>query len=122
MVEKFDLDDEVLKEEGIGYVPDRRFNNRFEEQGLNCPYEHCIETMPLYEDEVQKARGLGYFSRMIPGRGFVPCDSSEQGAAEDLNRVISEFGYSPKSCRLYGHDCPGAEEQVEKCTSEGMFD
>ncbi len=122
MVEKFDLDNKVLKEKGVGYVPDRRFNNRFEGQGLNCPYEHCIETMPLYEDEVQKARKLGYFAKMTLGRGWVPCDSSELDATEDCSRVIREFGYSSKSCRLYGHECPGAKKQVEKCALEGMFD
>ena len=117
MVKKFHLDDKVLKENGVGYVQDKRFNLDWESQGLNCPYEHCIETMPLHEDEAAKARKLGYFT-IFTGGNWVSCSSSEPGATEDLNRVILEFGYSQKSCGLFGHKCPGEEKQVKECELE----
>ena len=46
---KFSLSDKILEKHGTGYVPDKRFNRNWKKQGLDCPFEHCIETMPLRE-------------------------------------------------------------------------
>ena len=148
MIEKFRLDEKLLKEHGTGYVPDKRYNERFKEQGLNCPYEHCIEIMPLHEDEGIEAVCKGRIVDLRKDPGFHFMDKNrimqlpkeepelyreirkvldEKGIKDnecwfrpDLN--INEFGHSPKSCRLYGHECPGGKEQVDKCAAEGMFD
>jgi hypothetical protein len=59
MAEQFHLDDKVLKEIPRGYIEDTRFNLDWQRQGLVCPYEHCIETMPTGEEESMEAVKLG---------------------------------------------------------------
>jgi len=66
-----DLAAEINKTFRLGYSTDFTPLDNFEKYGLSCPWEHCIENMPL-----------------------------ENGAA---------------SCPLWGHDCPGGEEQVILC-------
>ena len=150
MVEKFKLTNEELKKHGVGYVPDRRYNERFGEQGLRCQYHHCIETIPLHEEEGREAvkRGMLIDLRKDPGFGFMVKDRiirspqeeprlykeirrvlDERGIKDnecwfrpDLNTYISQFGQSRANCRLFGHQCPGGKEQVDKCAAEGMFD
>jgi hypothetical protein len=119
-MEKFRLELEMLRKHGTGYVPDKRYNENFSEQGLVCPYEHCIEMMPLHEEEERRAVELEYFA-VLTNNGWISCDSSTPGAMPDLNRYIEEFGIDPKSCGLFGHDCPGGKKQVNKCRSEGIF-
>jgi len=150
MAEKFRLDDKLLEKHGTGYVPDKRYNERFEEQGLNCPYEHCIETMPLHEEERREVvkRGMLVDLRKDPGFHFMNVSAikqlpknepelykeirrilDERGIKDDecwfmpdLNRYMREFGDAPNNCRLYGHQCPGGKIQVDQCASKGMFE
>jgi len=149
MIKKFRLKDETLNQYGTGYVPDKRYNERFGEQGLNCPYEHCIETMPLLKDEAIKAvekemiidlRKDPMFHIMDKNRiREIPKEKPElykkiralldkREIKDDecwfypnLNNYISEFGNSPDNCKLYGHQCPGGGEQVKECNLEGIF-
>lgn len=149
MVEKFKLDDKLLEKYGTGYVPDRRYNERYDEQGLNCPYEHCIETMPLHEEEKKEAvkRGMLVDLREDPAFSImdkkrimqIPQEEPElyreirkildkKGIKDnecwfmpDLNSYFREFRDAPNSCRLYGHQCPGGKKQVDECASKGMF-
>ena len=60
----------------IGYCINFEANNNYNEQELMCPYEHCIEFMPLEKEEKKN------------------------------------------SCPIFGHNCPGEEEQVKKCKKE----
>ena len=150
MVKKFRLDEETLKKYGVGYVLDKRFNSLYKKQGLNCPYQHCIETMPLHEKEKLEALQRGWLIDLRKEPGFEDMDSENirqaqkrdpalyekirafldiQGIKDDecwfrpdFSRYIIEFGEASDSCRLYGHQCPGGKEQVDKCASEGMFD
>ena len=39
---------------------------------------------------VAEARALGWYSKLIPGSGWVSCDPSDPDATEDLNRLYSE--------------------------------
>jgi Zn-finger nucleic acid-binding protein len=46
---------------------------------------------------VAEARELGWYSKLVPGRGWVSCDKDDEGASEDLNRytVYSMTGKDP---------------------------
>lgn len=58
-----------------GYSRCFEYNEKWAEQGGICPYEHCIENMPL-----------------------------------------PPFGNNPrKACPVFGHECPGREEDVQHC-------
>ncbi len=148
MIEKFKLEDEVLGEYGVGYVPDKRFNEKFREQGLDCPYEHCMETMPSQEDESIDAVKKGMIvdirkdpAFMVIGKTRIkelPKEEPElyceirkildkRGIEDeacwffpDLNKYITEFGNSPLSCGRFRHYCPSGEEQVNLCKGK-MF-
>lgn len=65
--------EELNKSFSIGYCLNFNSNEWYKEQGLSCPWEHCIELMNLPKDRTKE------------------------------------------SCPIYGHDCPGGENQVMKC-------
>ena len=72
-----------------------------------CPYGPLVEQFPLYEDENQKAVELGWYVRLVKGKGWVPCSKDDDGATPDVNRVFKEFGSLNKhSCMVFGHICP----------------
>ncbi len=80
----------------------------FHEDGCDieqCPYCggqliscDCDRRAPL-DDRLQWAgtwpgvvecREFGWYAKLVPGRGWVPCGPGEPGAAEDLNRLHTE--------------------------------
>ena len=105
----------ICKVANCGYSRCFEYNEKYLEQNGICGYEHCIENMPLYEEESNECIRLGYFVKLVKGKGWVRCNQDDEGATPDLNRYISEFGPSNKSCPIFGHDCPGDKEQVEVC-------
>jgi len=39
---------------------------------------------------VAQCREFGWYARLVPVRGWLPCRADESGAAEDLNRLHAE--------------------------------
>jgi len=72
----------------------------------DCPYcggqlascDHCFEYPP--DDDrmpwtgewpgVTEAREFGWYAKLVPGRGWMPCEPNETGAQENLNRLRDE--------------------------------
>jgi hypothetical protein len=72
-----------------------------------CPYGPLVEQFPLHEDENAKAVELGWYAKLVKGKGWVPCSKNDAGAIPDTNRVFKEFGSLNKhSCNVFGHICP----------------
>jgi len=44
------------------------------------------------EDDCER---LGWFARLDPGRGWVPCDPDAPGAQPDINRLYAEAEWEP---------------------------
>ena len=72
-----------------------------------CPYGPLVEQFPLHEKALKKAIELGYYSKLVKGKGWIPCDKDDIGAYPDISRIIEEFGnIDEHSCEIFGHDCP----------------
>jgi hypothetical protein len=72
-----------------------------------CPYGPLVEQFPLNEEEAAKAEELGWYAKLVRGKGWVPCKKEDEGAIPDINRVIEKFGsLNAHSCDIFGHICP----------------
>ena len=72
-----------------------------------CPYGPLVEQFPLSEAEMARAKELGWYAKLVKGKGWIPCGKKEKGAIPDINRVILEFGrLDERECDLFGHVCP----------------
>jgi hypothetical protein len=45
---------------------------------------------------VEECREFGWYSKMVPGKGWVRCEKEESGATEDLNRLAVEAKWNSK--------------------------
>jgi hypothetical protein len=61
----FSIVEELNDSVSLGFSPDFAPNERWEEQGLTCKYEHCIEHMPLQAR--RWAGSCGLFGHDCPG-------------------------------------------------------
>lgn len=98
-----------------------------------CPYGPLVEQFPLHEDEIAKAIELGWYAKLVEGKGWVPCSKDDAGATPDLNRVFEKFGSLNKhACNVFGHICPvffvnepltetGELRKVNRSIPRGMF-
>ena len=72
-----------------------------------CPYGPLVEQFPLLEDEAEKAVELGWYVRLVKGKGWIPCNRNDVGVVPNVNRVLLEFGsLNEHSCDIFGHICP----------------
>lgn len=72
-----------------------------------CPYGPLVEDFSLYEDEKQKAIELGWYTKLVKGKGWVPCGKDDVGAIPNISRVTDEFGIlNEQACLIFGHICP----------------
>jgi len=72
-----------------------------------CPYGPLVEQFPLNPDEAEKAVELGWYAKLVKGKGWLQCNKDDIEAIPDINRVFSEFGsLSKNSCEIFGHICP----------------
>ena len=53
------------------------------QSALNCFVSWLDEFNGLAE-----CREYGFWAKLVKGKGWVPCDRDEQGATEDLNRLV----------------------------------
>ena len=60
----------------VGYSKNHEYNEDFEEMGLACPYEHCIETCELKENS---PTSCSVFGHSCPGGlgQIISCDSDD---------------------------------------------
>ncbi len=56
---------------------------------------------------VAECREFGWFARLVPGRGWVPCEADEEGAVEDLNRLRVEAIWDRELQRFVLHRSQG---------------
>jgi hypothetical protein len=99
----------------MGYIKIFKPNLNFLRQGLICPWEHCIEYMPLNPEDEKD-----YISDMIEKLNLntIPKETIEKvlkiinSNVSNLNKVEN---LKPFSCKIFGHCCPGGKEQVKLC-------
>jgi hypothetical protein len=49
---------------------------------------------------VDDCRRFGWYARLVPEKGWVPCDPGEEGAAEGLNRLHKEARWDRAETRF----------------------
>jgi hypothetical protein len=113
-----------------GYMNDMRPNFTYRQHGLYCPWEHCIELMPL--PPMSKAEWLE--SREDDRRRLAASEASEldEGVLRILTERVNEdvpewvvdepdMQLRSRSCPVFGHACPAGEEQAQTCRRLGEF-
>jgi hypothetical protein len=74
-------------------------------QLISCP---CRRKPPLVDrmpwsglwPGVAECQEFGWFSRLTPGKGWMPCEADEPGAVEDLNRLHTEARWDREEKRF----------------------
>lgn len=104
----------------IGYSPNFSPNRHWDEQGLICEYEHCIENMPLpdiprseritWKMNIEAAIAAGRYDD-DPSRKAMLTRMVAQPIPDDAPEEVDRTG----ACPVFGHYCPGGEQRVQTC-------
>jgi hypothetical protein len=104
----------------LGYSLNFSPNPDWEEAGLICQYEHCIEHMP--HPGVTREEHLKWRERIRENleRGFYDDHPErkrdfEQMLAEPMPDYVQDIVDTTGACPVFGHYCPGGEETVRTC-------
>jgi hypothetical protein len=114
----------------VGYMAEMRPNFAFDQQGLFCPWEHCIELSPfpmgsraeweatLEEDRQRLAEPEvhGLTERNIEVIQARVAEGVPDWVPEEIDQELHA-----RSCPVFGHACPGGQAQAEACRAEGHF-
>jgi hypothetical protein len=104
----------------LGYSLNFSPNPDWEEAGLICQYEHCIEHMP--HPGVTREEHLKWRERIRENleRGFYDDHPErkrefEQMLSEPTPDYVQDIVDTTGACPVFGHYCPGGEETVRTC-------
>lgn len=104
----------------LGYSPNFEPNDRFEDDGLICEFEHCIENMPLpgiprserieWRDHVTASLERGDYDGDPQRKAWL-----SRAVAEPIPEDAPETVDTTGACPIFGHYCPGGAKHVEGC-------
>lgn len=49
---------------------------------------------------VKECREYNLYSKMVPNKGWIPCDKDDPGASEDLNRLHIDYVWDPRQAKF----------------------
>ncbi|PFD96428.1 hypothetical protein COE15_07630 [Bacillus cereus] len=109
----------------LGYIEVFEINESFHIQGLFCPWEHCIEHMPLPPLTKKYYENRSAFLREMFDKGAYD-DKPEEIRNQFLEEIaigipedaLEEPDMELEECRCprFGHCCPGDKQQAKYCT------
>lgn len=115
----------------LGYIGDMRPNFAFGQQGLFCPWEHCIELSPLpMRSRAEWAADLEEDKRRLadPQKYHLTEQNIEVLTARTAEGIpdwvpeVADAELAARSCFFFGHACPGGRVQANSCREQGHFE
>ncbi|WP_129351217.1 nSTAND3 domain-containing NTPase [Solidesulfovibrio carbinolicus] len=111
----------------LGYIDIHRFNYALKMQcNIMCPWEHCIELYPLPQSSreeqeahiefIKKQFADGAYDDKSPEDIAFLKSIIENGVQDDLPEE-EQIKRIKLRCPIFGHCCPGGEEQAALCVS-----
>jgi hypothetical protein len=104
----------------LGYSPNFNPNPNWEEAGLICQYEHCIELMPTpgvtreshlrWREHIRTSMERGVYDDYPERKRMFEAVLAEP-IPDDLPDEVDDTG----ACPIFGHFCPGGEDTVRTC-------
>jgi hypothetical protein len=115
----------------VGYMAEMRPNFAFRQQGLLCPWEHCIELSPLpmssraeWEESLEEDRRrlADPAAHNLSNKHIEVIQARlEEGVPEWVPEEV-DYELRARSCPVFGHACPGGQAQAETCRTRGHFE
>jgi hypothetical protein len=115
----------------LGYISDFRPNIAYAEQGLCCPWEHCIEFMPFpprsKQEIIEHKKHLqqmfdkdAYADRSPEDVAFLRGMLEAPIPGDAVDRDVDPLQYG--GCPIFGHCCPGGHLQAKFCAAQEEAD